>query len=272
MKNLGLALAFVVLSVLVPFNAKGSLFIDDHFSMGVAEDMVVPFDTIGQTSTNSYSDLVRIQVSGTGESNGSIVNDALFYVDPFDYKTAFYISFTGDPRRLEGDGVIILPFITFFDGEGFVSYDASNAPPYNPDHFYDFIVDIGPGSKQISLGTGDGGLFDNTGQYKQYHAHSGSTDSGTIYASPAFYWYSWTWTRRISTGEAVVINHLFYEQTNRNDLMQPLTALLSRRYAVKGVFASNTQLTRAPASSTPKQSDDDTGSLRPRIIPQRDLA
>jgi hypothetical protein len=152
---------------------QGSLFIVDHFSMGITENMLARFDTIGATSANSYSNLIRVQISGRGQSNGPIVNDAFYYLDPFLYGATrphpkppgLAISFTGDPRTLEGDGVKIAPFITFFDGEGFGSYDGVTAPAFNPSHFYDFIIDIGPTSKQISLGTGDGGLFDNTGQY-----------------------------------------------------------------------------------------------------------
>ena len=73
-----------------------------------------------------------------------------------------FVSFTGDARSFESDGESIVGFIAFIDGIGFVN---AATPPFNAENEYDFVVDIGAGLKTVTLGTGDGGLGDNTGQF-----------------------------------------------------------------------------------------------------------
>jgi hypothetical protein len=36
---------------------------------------------------------------------------------------------------------------------------------YNSDHIYDFVVDAGANPNFVTLGFGDGGVFDNSGQF-----------------------------------------------------------------------------------------------------------
>lgn len=40
MRKIAVTTAFIAWLFILPFNAQASLFIDDHFSMGITEDMI----------------------------------------------------------------------------------------------------------------------------------------------------------------------------------------------------------------------------------------
>ena len=168
MRRALIILSFLVISFMFSGQAH-ALLIDNVFTMQYSEDIIAYFDTPGSgTTSNTFNNLVRVEVSGTGLSKNEDLdgpNDAFYFLwEPHDLvgNGGLYLSFTGDARALEADGVDVAGYIKFIDGIGWVS---GQKPVYNPSHFYDFIIDIGPTNRNLTLGTGDGGLFDNSGQY-----------------------------------------------------------------------------------------------------------
>ena len=93
----------------------------------------------------------------------------------------FRISFTGCAASVECGAPDIVLFMKFVDGVGFVTPPnvttldpiplATVIPilqgivPYTTNHAYRFIIDIGSTAQFLTLGDGDGGVFDNSGQF-----------------------------------------------------------------------------------------------------------
>ena len=73
------------------------------------------------------------------------------------------LSFTGCAANLECGAPRIEDFIIFAEGEGFVT--PPHRPLYSPSHVYHFVIDIGSTPHFLTLGEGDGGVFDNSGQF-----------------------------------------------------------------------------------------------------------
>ncbi|HOP79765.1 MAG TPA: hypothetical protein PLZ21_04285, partial [Armatimonadota bacterium] len=70
-------------------------------------------------------------------------------------------SFTSNCAYLEGDGRFIGDIVAFVEGKGFTN--PGELPDYNPEHYYQFVIFVGDSPKYITLGTGDGGVWDNYG-------------------------------------------------------------------------------------------------------------
>ena len=136
-----------------------------------------------------WSDLIEVNVSGVAVNNPPTG----FQVDPFwawspaDPTTIvgtghrFRLSFTGCATPFECLAPDIILFMTFANGVGFVT--APNLTtldpipfetvlpiiqaivPYTTSHSYQFVINVGPGLKLLTLGDGDGGVSDNSGQF-----------------------------------------------------------------------------------------------------------
>lgn len=112
------------------------------------ETMVVDFKSPGVSTTNLYSGIVPVSVTGTGQSMAIAYNDA------------FYVYTSRD------DGSPITPqimdfYMLFIDNQPASRLAA--APAYNPEHSYQFTIDAGSIPRTISFKIGDDILPDNSG-------------------------------------------------------------------------------------------------------------
>ena len=93
----------------------------------------------------------------------------------------FRLSFTGCAAALECNAPDIILFMVFTDGVGLVTPpnvdDLDPMPiaqlipimqqiiPYTTTHSYHFVIDVGSTPRFLTMGDGDGGTFDNSGQF-----------------------------------------------------------------------------------------------------------
>lgn len=121
-----------------------------------AEHLIMPADGL-VTSAETYSDLVDLRVSG------------LVSVVP---------GWVCDPLYCTQDGWTtvngpLTNMVVSFSGCGCVSCGAPRVseflvgelPPFNPEHGYPLVIDVGPGPQHLTFANGDCGLWDNTGQF-----------------------------------------------------------------------------------------------------------
>ena len=128
------------------------------------------------TTSGTYNGLVKIQVSGYGQSRFSIVSDAFYGFEsspgvPMTPETPpvcsgcfqyLVMSLTG-PACDYYNPPILASYITYVDGVGDVA--KGTTPPYMGSHTYKFIVDLGQYTGPLTLGSGDCGFGDNSGSY-----------------------------------------------------------------------------------------------------------
>lgn len=191
MSNLLARLFACIILISVPSTLFASLLLQDNFvRTGQTENLVDPLAHFGGVTTaQQWSGLIEIIVSGQGINNppqGYRV-DPFWAWSPSDPSTIvgtghrFRLSFTGCATSFECGAPDIVLFMTFVDGVGFV--DPPNVPtldpiplqevipilqgivPYTTSHAYRFVVDVGPTSRFLTLGDGDGGVWDNSGEY-----------------------------------------------------------------------------------------------------------
>lgn len=142
---------------------------------GPAENIVIPLAMSGGVTTSaSFSGRVRVTASGAG-SGGEHLYDSFYKyalsngtpVTPLPACTAgngqLFLSFTGDAREQEGTGRRLSEFVVFVDGLGIVPL--GTCPPYRPAHDYSVVIDLGSHIGRLTFGSGDGGTYDNSGQY-----------------------------------------------------------------------------------------------------------
>lgn len=106
-------------------------------------------------STQSYSGLVHVTVSGTGQSLGTIFNDA-FYLLPSGVHDANYYQLTFGSS----------PLVGFDPTQNAFNYIVGGLPAYQASHVYSFMLNTGlvvPG--QLHFGVGDGAFGDNSGSF-----------------------------------------------------------------------------------------------------------
>jgi hypothetical protein len=171
--------------------SSASVFVESNFSRtGQTESLIAPLTQFGGvTTTQQWSGLVEVILSGEAVNNPPTG----LHVDPFwaffpsnpsviqGTGTRFRLSFSGCATSFECGAPDIVLFMSFVDGVGFV--DPPNVPtldpipvetvipilqsiiPYSTSHTYRFVIDIGPEPKFLTLGDGDGGVFDNSGQF-----------------------------------------------------------------------------------------------------------
>ena len=169
---------------------------DDFFRSSGPEYLSPQFDSgRGQTTLASYSGYIEVFVSGFGQNNVSLPND-------FDDAFYHFMSSTGQPTglfsntlrvgteyqawtipagytwhpnsslQIEAGSVHVADLIVACIGDSFpvsgvLPLDVWDgfAPVYNPSHEYHFIMDLGTYDGRLTLGYGDGGTWDNSGNY-----------------------------------------------------------------------------------------------------------
>ena len=146
--------------------------VSDNFTRtGQTETIAAPLTVFGgTTTTGQWSGLVEVQVSGTGSSTPGKLTDAFYPLDPLDPATALSgtvqglrRSFTGCAANVECGAPRIDDFIVFAEGEGVVT--APHRPAFQSTHVYRFVIDVGATPQFLTLGEGDGGVGDNSGQF-----------------------------------------------------------------------------------------------------------
>jgi hypothetical protein len=185
---------FIVLLATPKFAFASPFIIDNFVRTGQTATLVAPFTTFGGvTAPGQWSGLIEVIVSGSGVNvPANYFHEDAFY--PFDPATnvlaqgpgilppnALHISFTGCSVSFECGALRISNFFTFVEGVGFVTVPPEIALPdslsqitiqallelipYSPDHLYHFVIDIGSTPQFLTLGHGDGGVWDNSGEY-----------------------------------------------------------------------------------------------------------
>lgn len=138
---------------------------------GVGENLTAAFaNASGTLSSNSYSGLVLVTVSGTGQSLGTQYNDAFYVYAPTlgAYADYYQLAVTRGPT---------VAYSTPDDAYQHVVYDVdagtATTPPYRPlyraDHTYTFVLDssglTGGATGALRFGVNDGIYSDNSGSF-----------------------------------------------------------------------------------------------------------
>lgn len=146
---------------------------EQYTRTGQTESFSAPLTVFGgTTTTGQWANLVEVEVSGTGSSTPGELTDAFYKLDPADPSTelagalqpqGLRLSFTGCAANVECGAPRIDDFIVFVEGEGAV------VPPHRPtfqsSHTYRLVIDVGATPQFLTLGEGDGGVGDNSGQF-----------------------------------------------------------------------------------------------------------
>jgi hypothetical protein len=176
----------------LPSSAFASVFVQDNFvRTGQSESLMAPLTQFGGiTTTQQWSGLVEVILSGEAVNNPptGLHVDPFWAFSPSNPSTIqgtghrFRLSISGCAAASECGAPDIVLFMIFVDGVGFV--DPPDVPsldpiplqqvlpllqsivPYNgTTHTYRFVIDLGPTPRLLTLGDGDGGVFDNSGQF-----------------------------------------------------------------------------------------------------------
>ena len=70
-------------------------------------------------------------------------------------------------KFVEGVGYVNPPNVTTLDPIPLLTVMPilQSIVPYTTSHTYHFVIDVGPGKKLLTIGDGDGGVWDNSGQF-----------------------------------------------------------------------------------------------------------
>jgi hypothetical protein len=185
-----MALLILCAFLLLPGSVSAQSIQDFFTRTGQSESLTAPLTVFGGTTTvQQWSGLIEVILSGEAINNpptGLHVDPfyAFFPADPTTIQgtgTRFRISSTGCAASFECNAPDIILFLVFTNGIGFVTppnvADLDPMPieqlipimqqiiPYTTTHTYHFVIDVGPGLKFLTMGDGDGGVFDNSGQF-----------------------------------------------------------------------------------------------------------
>lgn len=121
-----------------------------------AETIDVPFTTPdGGQTTNTYSGVVKVTVSGTGFSAGARLNDAFYLLDPVEHDPSYY--------QLTFGTTTLTPLNP---AQNAVNFVVGGLPAFSANHIYSFLLDTGTATPSIlHFGVGDGGFGDNGGAF-----------------------------------------------------------------------------------------------------------
>ena len=180
---LRLVFAALVLSPTVSY-ARSDL--DKDFRRtGQHESLISSWQVFGgKTTSQQWSGLVEVIVSGFGVNvpASGFLEDAFYPIIPATPDAppqgpgilppnGLHLSFTGCAATAECGAPRIESFLVYVDGVGFVQPPATTIEaflqtiPYSPQHVYRFVIDIGATPQFLTLGHGDGGVFDNCGHF-----------------------------------------------------------------------------------------------------------
>ena len=183
-----LALASCLSVLAIPAMTRAdSLFLTDLFvRSGQSESIIAPLTVFGGvTTTLTWSGLVEMTVSNVGvrDPNTGNMVDAFYEFGPSNSSVptpintthGLRVSFAGCAAAIECAAPTILRVVRFVDQVGFVSpvpnwpldpgSEAFAVMPYSAAHAYHYVVDFGPIPGFLTLGDGDGLVFDNSGQF-----------------------------------------------------------------------------------------------------------
>ena len=110
----------------------------------------------GGVTVGSYSGLVHVTVEGTGQSAGSLYNDAFYLIDSASHDANYYQLTFGT-----------VPLVPFDPTQDAVYYIVGGLPAYQASHVYSFTLNTGllaPG--QLHFGVSDGLFSDNSGAFR----------------------------------------------------------------------------------------------------------
>jgi len=129
------------------------------FGRASAETVTSTFlEADGGVTTGLYSGIVKITISGFGQSRGSDLNDAFYLFDPQSpavHDSSYY--------QLAFATSALFPFGP--DLDAFLSI-IGGLPTYNAAHVYSFDLDTGAvAPTQLHFGVSDGNFSDNSGQF-----------------------------------------------------------------------------------------------------------
>jgi hypothetical protein len=121
------------------------------------ETLIVPFDRADPTYTEfKYTGRVRVVVEGTGQAAGTAFSDA------------FYLYTDADGRPLQPPQTEM--FDLAIDGQRAIQALGlvDDPTPYNDDHQYAVIYDVGPELRRIAFRISDEVVQDNSGAFTIY--------------------------------------------------------------------------------------------------------
>ncbi|HEY1267338.1 MAG TPA: hypothetical protein VGH16_08790 [Candidatus Binatia bacterium] len=185
-------LVFAVVLLLPKIGFAAPTIADNFVRTGQNASFAAPLTTFGGvTAPGQWSGLIEVILSGDAVNNPPTG----LHVDPFwafspsnpsatptGTGTRFRLSFTGCATSFECGAPDIVLFAVFAEGIGPVT--PPNLPsldplpietaipilngivPYNTAHTYHFVIDVGSTPRTLTLGDGDGGVFDNSGQFQ----------------------------------------------------------------------------------------------------------
>ena len=110
----------------------------------------------GGVTTQSYSGIVHVTVSGIGQSLGSQYNDAFYLIASTTHDANYYQLTFGTS-----------PLVAFDPTQNAVNFVVGGLPAYQASHVYSFYLSTGlavPG--QLHFGVGDGNFGDNSGSFR----------------------------------------------------------------------------------------------------------
>lgn len=180
--------ALCLLGVGVTTLANALPLVSDQFTRtGQSEALTAPLAVFGGvTTTQQWSNNIEMIVSNVGYNFPAVggITDAFYYFIPGtpdlylagrdDQNWGLRMSFAGCAAGLECGAPSVLDFIVFSEGIGPVTPLVNFLPgqpggpqvmPYRADHIYHFVIDIGNEPRHLTLGYGDGGVYDNGGQF-----------------------------------------------------------------------------------------------------------
>ena len=138
----------------------------------------------GKTTAQSWSGLIEVIVSGFGVNvpDSGFLEDAFYPIIPETPDVphqgpgvlppqGLHLSFTGCAATQECGAPRIESFLVYVDGVGFVTPPETTIEaflrtiPYSLTHVYRIVIDVGAIPEFLTLGHGDGGVFDNSGHF-----------------------------------------------------------------------------------------------------------
>lgn len=124
-----------------------------------AESINVSFATpTGGTSVNTYYGLVNVTVTGTGQSDGTKLNDAFYSLDPAGARNSAFYQLTFGTSALVGNN----------SAQNASNFLVGSLPAYRNDNTYTFTLNTGlaqSAASQLFFGVSDGVFSDNSGSY-----------------------------------------------------------------------------------------------------------
>lgn len=147
----------------------------EYVQTGECETVTAPFTPADAVVTaGSYSRLVELTVSGTGESLSTRLNDAFWlftdvaHIPTAPVNNASYYQLNVSSNTLSGGnpGGQLAKSKIVYDLDADTEVSPVYVPAYRADHTYKIVVDLGTAvPSQVHFGVADGIFGDNSGEY-----------------------------------------------------------------------------------------------------------